>query len=78
MAGLVAQKALARTLARKKRAHGVRVNIVARGGPTPRVGLRGTPVPDVRHQRLANHDRVGRLDPLHRRVVVGDEIGVAV
>jgi NAD(P)-dependent dehydrogenase (short-subunit alcohol dehydrogenase family) len=59
--------------------HGVRVNIVAPGPADTEPGLPGAAVPGVRHLRLADHDRVSRLDPLHRRVVVtGDEIGVAV
>ena len=80
MAGLVAQEALAHALAREKRAHGMRVNIAVPGPSRHRErGLPGAAVPELRHLRLADHDRAGRLDPLRRRVVViGDEIGVAV
>jgi hypothetical protein len=71
VAGLVTEEELAHAHALEKRAHGMRVNIAVPGAGRHRErGLPGAAVPEVRHLRLAGDDRVGRLDPLHRRVVV--------
>jgi NAD(P)-dependent dehydrogenase (short-subunit alcohol dehydrogenase family) len=44
VAGLVAQEALAHTLAREERAHGVRVNIVVRGLADTESGVFSVPL----------------------------------
>ena len=51
-------------------------------GKWAKLGQRGLPdaaVPELRHLRLADHDRVGRLDPVdHHVVLLRDEIGLGV
>jgi NAD(P)-dependent dehydrogenase (short-subunit alcohol dehydrogenase family) len=64
VAGLVAQEALARTLAREKRAHGMRVNIVAPGLADTESGV--CPVPLYPKSGTC-------VSP-----IIGDEVGVAV